>query len=76
MKIKCKSVTHAMKGKSVLKSHGITAAVEKTSSSFSSTGCVYSLIIPDTNIAYSLSILKHAKIVLHKTEANLYEGVV
>ena len=36
MKIKCKSVTHAMKGKSVLKSHGITAAVEKTSSIFSS----------------------------------------
>ena len=75
MKIKCKSVTHAMKGKTLLEEYGIPSAVEKTSSSFSSTGCVYSLIIPDTNLEYSLSILKRGKISLHKTEANLYEGV-
>ena len=59
MKIELKSITHAMKAKSILEDNNIKCSVEKISKSFSEDGCVYSIVFDDKYKSESLSLLEN-----------------
>lgn len=62
------SITYAIKGRDLLRSHGFKAYIEKTPSKLDSHGCGYSIVVY-TEPADVLSILKDANIKILGTAA-------
>lgn len=54
------SVTHAIKGRDILRKKGFTARVEKNSTLKSKNGCAYSIILEGGNINTAKGILRDA----------------
>lgn len=68
MKIKCKSMTHAMKANRLLYDNGIYSRVEKVSDDPEIHGCVYAVAIPDRFVETALEIMNSGGVQLHKKE--------
>ncbi len=66
MKIRCKSITYAMKAKDILEKNGISSYVVKDFKP-SDSGCVYAVSFSDRYKQQGVTLLRD-KIVLHATE--------
>lgn len=66
MKIRCKSITYAMKAKDILEKNGISSYVVKDFKP-SDSGCVYAISFSDRYKDQALMLLKD-KVLLHATE--------
>ena len=67
MTIKCKNMTHAMKGTKILKQAGIEASVQKITTSKTS-GCIYVIEFSGRYQSGALTLLKQNHIQFHKSE--------
>ena len=71
MTVRCKSVTHAMKGKDILSKNNIPAVVQKEIKSMGA-GCIYTVQFADQYKIPALQLLQTGGVILHKTEKDLY----
>ncbi len=73
MTVRCKSVTHAIKGKEILAINNIPASVQKELPSLAS-GCVYTLQFDDRYETMARDLLLQNGVALHKSEKKWLKG--